>query len=267
MSIRQTTRKIGFAACISISPFAMGNQDARSEIGGILSAANQAVLSVGISARVERLPLTVGESFEPGDTLVHLDCETQRAQSELAEAAYQAAKSRYDQSKQQPSYNPLDQYDIRLARADLVESAAYVRLSKSSLKQCAVKAPYAGRIAELNISVNERAAAGQPLMRILGTQALELKLIVPSNWLSWMRPGTRFRFVVTELGKRYWMVVREIGAEVDADSGTVSIVGRFTQQPKNALPGMSGTAQFTLPERLVPGKQSPAGVGRLSNDE
>ena len=81
-------------------------------------------------------------------------------------------------------------------------------------------------------------------MKIVGSNDLELRLIVPSNWLSWLKIGESFSFQVDETGQQHVAQVTQVGAEVDAVSRTVPITAKFEAHPSTVLPGMSGTAVF-----------------------
>ncbi|MEO0851408.1 MAG: HlyD family secretion protein, partial [Pseudomonadota bacterium] len=116
------------------------------------------------------------------------------------------------------------------------------------IKGCKIIAPFDGRVAQLSINAHELPANDQPLMKIVGTGALELRLIVPSRWLSWVTPGTAFDFIIDETGARYEATVLRLGAEVDAVSGTVPIIATFEMLPAAVLPGMSGVAEFAAPQ-------------------
>ena len=86
-------------------------------------------------------------------------------------------------------------------------------------------------------------APGKPFLKIIKSGALEIKLIVPSRWLVWLRRGQKFEFAVDETAKSYPAKVMRISTEVDPVSQTVEIFGRLAQGT-DVLVGMSGIARF-----------------------
>jgi len=119
-----------------------------------------------------------------------------------------------------------------------------VLVCQARTKDCVIQAPYSGRVAELAVNAFETPGVNQPLMKIIGSDELELRLIVPSNWLSWLKIGESFSFQVDETGDEHQALVTQVGAEVDAVSRTVAITAKFESLPATVLPGMSGTALF-----------------------
>ncbi len=231
-----------FACCLEIWAYADTSSD--QGIRGVVKAQHEALLSVDIKSNISALPVRTGESFARGDVLVSFDCMAQRATADASRASYSAAKSRYDSSVEMNSFDALGGYEVELAKAEMDEAAALARGAEALTRQCQIVAPYAGRVAELAVNTHEMPAPDTPLMKIVGTSDLELRLIVPSVWLNWLTPGVVFQFEIDETGKRHEARVTNIGAEVDAVSRTVPIIASFDRASATVLPGMSGTAWF-----------------------
>ena len=229
--------------CLNIWAYAESPQD--QGIRGVVKAQHEALLSVDIKSNVNALPVRTGESFSKGDVLISFDCVAQRANADAARASYNAAKSRYESSVEMNTYEALGGFEVDLARAEMDEADARARGAEAQTRQCRIVAPYEGRVAELAVNTHEMPAPDTPLMKIVGTSDLELRLIVPSVWLNWIAPGVGFQFEIDETGNLHEATVRAIGAEVDAVSRTVPIIASFEDMPATVLPGMSGTARFS----------------------
>ena len=115
--------------------------------------------------------------------------------------------------------------------------------------QCVIKAPFDGQVVESLINEHEMPQSNAPLLRIVKTGRLELGLIVPSNWLVWLKRDTRFRFHVEETSTSHEARVLRLGAVVDPVSRTANIEALLINPSDNVRPGMSGTATFNLPTR------------------
>ncbi len=97
----------------------------------------------------------------------------------------------------------------------------------------------------------EIAASGQPLLKIQSGREVELELIVPSKWLTWLKPGAGFAFKIDETGSDIRGVVKRFGASVDPVSKTIRVTGIVTGRNGLVLPGMSGTATFDDPRAVT----------------
>lgn len=86
-------------------------------------------------------------------------------------------------------------------------------------------------------------------MDILDTSRLEVKMIVPSRWLTWLKPGARFSIRIEELGRVYPARVVRLGARIDPLSQTIPLSGEIVGHHEELLPGMSGTAGFSRMQR------------------
>lgn len=216
-------------------------------VRGVVRARSTAVLSSRLSAQITRMPLQAGQSFRKGDLLVAFDCERQRAEARAAVAAHRAHQKTYEVQRELETHNAIGRMEVEVTRSQMDKAAADVAALEAGLRECTVVAPYAGRVVETVAQEHEVAGQGQPLLRIQGAEELELQLIVPSAWMSWLRSGTSFTFRIDETGESLPAAVLRTGAAVDPVSQTVKITARLPAGRTNVLPGMSGTADFKRP--------------------
>ena len=217
------------------------------QVRGVVKARQEAQLTVSSKLTVAEIPFRTGEVFKQGDLLIRFECDVQKAEADAAQAAYLAAKSRYESNLEMKSHDAIGQFDVDLSKAEMEEAHAQARAGSARIKQCEIAAPFGGKVAEVTVNAFETPSPDQPLMKIVGNMDLELQLIVPSHWLVWLAPGQTFTFEVDETGELQSARVLHIGAEVDAVSRTVPIIAVFEDASEKVLPGMSGTALFTPP--------------------
>ena len=74
-------------------------------------------------------------------------------------------------------------------------------------------------------------------------------LIIPSHWVTWLKPGYRFLYRVNETGKDYPAKVVQRGAQVDAVSRSIIMIGRTIADHKELIPGMSGIVNIKPPNK------------------
>lgn len=234
-------------ACLAVTSINLSHASDPQPVRGVVKAANEAVIGVEFSARVIETPVRAGDSFKENDVLLAFDCEAMEAQQNAAEAAYQVSKITHKNNLELQSYRAIGDIEVSVSEAQMKEAKANSDVIAVRSKDCVITAPYNGKVAEIAINKFEIPAANQPLLKIVGNDELELNLIIPSHWLSWMEAGHNFSFEVDETGTSHKAIISQIGAEVDAVSRTVPIVARFMDQPKSILPGMSGNALFIVP--------------------
>ncbi|MDY0300213.1 MAG: efflux RND transporter periplasmic adaptor subunit [Trichlorobacter sp.] len=210
-----------------------------------LTAYQQATISTEISANVLQMPLKDGAAFKKGDLLVSFDCAIIEAQLQKAEAAADAARSAQKVNERLNELEALSILEYEQSLARVKEAEAELAAMQVSASRCEIKAPYDGRVVKLYADPYQYLTPGKPVMDILDTSRLEVRMLVPSRWLAWLKPGSRFTVSVEELGGRSFpaQVVR-VGGRIDPLSQTASIAGEIIGNFQELLPGMSGWASF-----------------------
>lgn len=217
---------------------------AMENIRGVIQSRSEAVISSRITARVTAMPFRPGESFGRGALLASFDCAHTRAQLNAANAATQAYRKTYDTNVELDAYKAVGTNEVEISKANFHKADAEAKAISSQLTDCAVYAPFSGRVVEQMAHAHEIAAGGQPMMKIQDSNDLEVQILVPSNWLTRLKPGTPFQFRVDETGDVLDARVRRLGAAVDPVSKTLRVIAGVNRNGQTVLPGMSGTASF-----------------------
>jgi membrane fusion protein, multidrug efflux system len=213
-------------------------------IRGVIQSQSEATIASRMTAGIISMPYKVGQKFGRGALLASFDCSTLRAQYAAANAATAAYKKTYDTNVELDMYQAVGKNEVGVSKANLGKASAEASAVASQLNDCAVYAPFSGVVVEQIAHANEVAATGQPLMKIQDASNLEVQIIVPSNWLTWMKPGAKFNFKVDETGQTVSGSIARLGASVDPVSKTIRVIGNLSAGGATVLPGMSGSAQF-----------------------
>ena len=209
-----------------------------------LTARYHTVLSAGLSAKVERLPLREGQRFGKGDLLLQLDCAVERAQWKKAKALLHVAARKAEVSRRLAELNSIGQLEQLVAEADAEKASAELEVMEATVKACRIQAPFTGRIASLTVAEHQYVKQGTELMEILGDRQLEVEMIVPSHNLANLEVGERFQVTVDEVGKSYPAKIITLGAKIDPVSQSLKVIAEIDGQFPELLPGMSGIASF-----------------------
>jgi RND family efflux transporter MFP subunit len=214
---------------------------------GVIAAKDESTVASRMTARITSMPFDEGRSFRRGALLARFDCSTINAELTAARAATIAYQKTYETNLELDSYEAVGKNEVEVSEANLGRARAEANAVASQLKDCAVYAPFSGTVVETLARRGEVAASGQPLMRIQSGGDLEADLIVPSNWLTWLRPGAGFEFLIDETGATITGEVTRLGASVDPVSKTIRVAASIDPGDALVLPGMSGTATFEEP--------------------
>jgi membrane fusion protein (multidrug efflux system) len=210
----------------------------------VIQPSDQATFSSETVASVASIPLKEGSSFHTGDVLLVLDCRLQTADLNKSKAQYDAASMALQSAVKLQSYGSISNFELTKARTDQQIAKADVDKLKAIVDKCIIKAPFNGSIADIMVHTNETVKPGDPLLKIVNTENLELEMQIPSQWLKWLHIGTSFFIHVNELNSKITATVTKINPEIDSISQTVKIFGAITNPSSDLRPGMSGQAIF-----------------------
>jgi membrane fusion protein, multidrug efflux system len=233
------------------------------EIRGVIKAKQESTIASKMTARIVNMPFSKGQSFRRGALLASFDCSTISAQLRAAQAATAAYQKTYETNAELDQYEAVGKNEVAVSKANLGKAAAEANAVKAQLSDCAVYAPFGGTVVEQIAHRGEVAASGQPLLKIQSGGDLEVELIVPSNWLTWLRPGATFAFLIDETGATITGAITQLGAAVDPVSKTIRVTGSVGAADSLILPGMSGSAKFDNPGG-TPVAAAPAAKAKAS---
>lgn len=213
-------------------------------VRGLIKPVEKAIISSEIAAKVKVLPFKSGDRFNKGDLLVGFDCSFYKADLASADAAYQSRLHIYKNNKELLALNAISDIDVSISESEMQVARADRTMKAIRVNQCQIKSPYSGRVIEVAVNEHETVPADKEILSILNDRDLEIELIVPSNWLNWLKEGESFSFIIDETGKTLNAKVAKIAAVVDPVSQTIKLIGKFDDDIEGVLSGMSGTAQF-----------------------
>jgi RND family efflux transporter MFP subunit len=219
-------------------------QDSGDTLRGIVKPVNEAMIGTDLSFPIASLPFREGQAFAKGDILAAFDCSDLAAQVKSAEAVFRAERITQENTARLARSKAVGSFEVDLSKAKTDQAAAELEAYQSKMSRCVIRAPYDGRVSFMRAHEHEIPEPNQPLMQIVSEGVLEIEALLPSSWLRWLKPGSRFSITIDETGETKQAEVLRIAAVVDPVSQTVKITGRFSDDTTGILPGMSGPTEF-----------------------
>jgi len=213
-------------------------------VRGLIKPVERAIISSEISAKINAIPFKSGVRFKKGDLLVGFNCSFYQADLASTEAIYQSKQHILKNNKELLALNAMSEIEVSISESEMKVARADRTMRAIRVGQCKIKAPYNGRVIEIAVNEHEIVSADKEILSILNDGELEIELIVPSNWLTWLSTGEAFTFLIDETGMKLNAKVTKTGAVVDPVSQTIKLTGKFEEKLEGVLSGMSGTAQF-----------------------
>lgn len=205
----------------------------------------ETTLASPVPGRINDLNTGLGLSFKKGAVLVRLDCQEPQARKGMAKADLAGATDQYEAKLRMQGLEQASDVEVSLAASAVAKAKAQIDLYDFQISQCVIRAPWSGSTAQLHVRSHMTVTAGQPLLDLVRSGVLLLKLNVPSTWASSLKMDQSFDVTIDETGKTYPAKVRRINSRIDPVSQTIELEATMLKTHSDLLPGMSGLARFT----------------------
>jgi HlyD family secretion protein len=156
-----------------------------------------------------------------------------------------------------------------VARSRLTEAQQALGVSRQRVGDATVRAPFDGTVTRIVTEVGGVTGPGTPLVQLVRTTTPEIRIDLDEANLGKVAVGQE-AVVTCEAfpGEKFTATVREIGAQVDTDRGTVEVRLRPNAAPKWLRPGQTLSVNIIVDKgskRLVVPLLSVNTVGGLSS--
>jgi RND family efflux transporter MFP subunit len=193
---------------------------------------NAPSLAAEISARVEAIPVRVGEQIRMDDPLVLLDCRHHQSRLEAAKAGLQRINAQLNfadaqlkrakdlKAKRSISDEILDQRRSELlgARADRLNQQELISQADIDVDRCIINAPFDAVVTERLAQVGGLASPGTPLLKLMQLDDLEVSAELRGSEASSLRQAQSIDFDYA--GSRYALDLRRILPVIDERTRT-----------------------------------------------
>jgi len=130
-------------------------------------------------------------------------------------------------------------HELRVVLASIRSLRAEVQLARKKLGDATIRAPFDGAVAERLASPGEFLRQNTPIVKLVKTYPLRLRLDVPETAAAAVRVGTPLSFTTDALpGKSFTATVREVNPSLNAQSRTLMAEARLTRRQAELRPGM-----------------------------
>jgi RND family efflux transporter MFP subunit len=217
------------------------------EIRAQLTPRHYTTLSSEMAGRIDRIATRVGEHFKKDDVLIVFDCALQRAQEARARAVQVQAERTYTIDQRLVALKSMGQLELDVAAAEVQKAKADVAAGEAVTSKCTIAAPFSGITVEQKAREFQYTTPGQPLLDILDDHGLDVELIAPSRWLSWLKPGYDFQIHIDETDRNYPARIVRLSGRVDPVSQSIKVIGEIPGDTPDLMAGMSGRATIAPP--------------------
>lgn len=141
--------------------------------------------------------------------------------------------------KQQQAAVEAAEYELRTQVANVQALMAEVKLSEKNVADAKQYAPFDGAITERTVSPGQFVKENTPMMTLVKSWPLRLRLEVPETTSAAVKEGRAVHFRTDALpGEVFEATVRELSAQLDPRSRTLTAEARVSKPDNRLRPGM-----------------------------
>jgi len=226
-------------------PLTQSSSNQTSAIRVLLIPDSETTIASTITGRITGIKSNLGQRFNKGAVLVAFDCNQAYARVEIAKAELAGAIEEHEAKVKMQGLDQASDVEVALAASASNKAKAELKLNRTMVSECKIYAPWKGRVSKAHARKSMTVNAGEPLLEIVNTGPLKLKLNIPSKLLSEIKIGAKFDVIIDETGQNYSATIKAINSRIDPVSQTVEIEAKMDKAHAELLAGMSGTADFT----------------------
>jgi RND family efflux transporter MFP subunit len=263
----------GLAEPVAIRPLGEVALYPEREASAQVVALNESKVAAEIAARIEAIPVEVGQTVAKGVVLARLDCRDHELALERARAAEEASRARMRLSEHQLgrarelaakgfySGEALDARatELEVLRAEAGQARSQRAIAERSVGKCVVRSPYVAIVRQRLGQVGELASPGSALVALLDARHIEVAAQVQLRDAESLRRAAEARFT-GDGGARALRLAR-ISPAIDPQARTVEARLRFAGEP--AAPGAAGRVHWRDRTPHVPPELLVRRNGRL----
>ena len=248
---------------VDVLPITLQDFQDLLELTGTLEADEDAILSAEATGRLQTRT-SLGARVQPGESVASIDPTQPRAAVRQAEAQLRSARSLYNQARdsydrQEPLYRDsvISAIEFESVSADLEQAEANVEQAEAGLEQAQdqlenteVKAPFVGTIEEHFVRRGEQINPGEPVLRMMNTEEMVLKVGVPERYINDIDRDApvdvRFRALGNEVVEG---TISFVGGTVSPQSRTFQVEVEVPNEDGRLKPDMVG--RVLIPRQII----------------
>lgn len=222
---------------------------------GVVEAVRQTVIAAQVPGAVVALDVKAGDTVKAGQVLLRIDARAadqnaaaSDAQVQAARASLEVATKEFERQKQLFQKQYISQAALERAEAQYRATTAQLnaQLAQASAARTQsgfhiVKAPYAGVVADVPVTLGDMAMPGRPLLTLYDPAALRVTASVAQTAIGRRAENAPVKLEFPGLpADRQWIVANQVQVLPTIDAGTHTAQLRATIPAESAgmTPGM-----------------------------
>lgn len=217
----------------------MTAQSGSYKYSGTVEEDNGTPVSFIMGGTITQLKVKIGDAVRKGQLLASVDPTSVKNSYEIANASKLQAEDAYRRMKQLHDNGSLPEIKWVEVQSKLQQAVSAESIAKKNLEDCNLYAPVSGVVSDKYLEVGQNAAPGMPVIKIVSTRVLNVKVPIPESEVAGITIGQHADIIVPALGdSQYSGTVTEKGVVADPISRSYTVKIKIGDEDTKLLPGM-----------------------------
>lgn len=235
--------------------------DQTRTFSGVSKAGVETNLSFKVGGTISQLNVKVGDQIRAGQLIANLDATDYNLQLDQTKAAYtlaevqmQNGRSAYERISKlyengSVSVNDYEQAKTAYesAKAGLSSARKQVELAEQMVNYTRLRAPIAGRVANLNAEINENVLPGFTIITLTSGSDIEVTVGIPEAFIATVKEGGTVEVLFSSLPDTMFNgTISEVSYIVGSSSTTYPVTIKLDNPSEDIRPGMTANVTINL---------------------
>jgi RND family efflux transporter MFP subunit len=233
---------------------------------GTIEESSGTSLSFAVTGTIKKIYVSAGQMVAAGQLIAELDPTTLQNAYTIAKTSLEQAQDTYNRMKELHDAGSLPEMQWISIENQLKSAMASEAMSRKSLNDTKLYAPFSGYIASRDGEIGQNAIPGSPIVKLVNIGSVKVKISVPENEVQRIAKGSSMKIIVPALNNREFSGrVTERGVSADPRSRTYEVKATIQNPGSQLLPGMICQA-FTNYMQGATGVFVPANLVQLDGN-
>lgn len=233
---------------------------------GTIEESSGTSLSFAVTGTIKKIHVSAGQMVAAGQLIAELDPTTLQNAYTIAKTSLEQAQDTYNRMKELHDAGSLPEMQWISIENQLKSAMASEAMSRKSLNDTKLYAPFSGYIAARDGEIGQNAIPGSPIVKLVNIGSVKVKISVPENEVQRIAKGSSMKIIVPALNNREFSGrVTERGVSADPRSRTYEVKATIQNPGSQLLPGMICQA-FTNYMQGATGVFVPANLVQLDGN-
>jgi len=232
---------------VQVAKADLGSLEQSFSTYGDLVAVKRADIASQIDGRIASIPVSDGAEVKHGQVLLTLDDAVAEADLKAAKAKLKAAKADFKRVSTLVKRGTSTALALEKAQVKLAVAETEMELKKAERERYTIRAPFDGRLTQLDLQPGAFIMAGKPLAQIYSHKQMRVEFHVPERLWSKLKTGQTFTVRIdgdTKLSARGR--VTYVSPDANPKSRSLTVAGLIDNKDQRFAPGLFAHIRLDL---------------------